>query len=247
MPYRVLVALAISLAMSAGSVRGAQPYKVLVPRATGFPLAGPTVQGALESSGFQFTYITEPLSESALSGFDILVFHDNRYVDDDPTAAEVAAIESFLTAGNGLLVVGERDHFGPSNLTHHADYLGIGSAGGSYFESVTDIDSHPSLAGISSIDVYGGVGLSVSDPDTVIARYADDSPYAAAGGFGNGRWFVSGDEVWLSEDFGNVELAQSVFTWLAPVPEPSSIALLSAGLVGGLVCWRCRKRRTSRP
>jgi hypothetical protein len=207
----------------------ASPIHVLLENSTGPILAGPTIQAMLMSDGYVFDYTTDPISAANLSGEDILVLPDDRYANDPLSTAEITAIEGFLNSGKGLLVIGETDLYGPQNVTNHASFLGITSAGGRYFDTATVVLPHPSVVGVSGIYAFGGVALDAPASE-IVARYSDNEPFAAAGNYASGRWFVIGDEVWLSEDFKNPPLAQSVFAWLSPVPEPATVWLVASAL-----------------
>jgi hypothetical protein len=201
----------------------------------GFGALDPALQSMLEAQGFVFSEVvpTTELTPALLSGVDILFLKETPLVNDPLLSSEVAALQSFVGGGGGLLIVGEAGpDYGPSNLASRAAPFGVGVDTVGVYGIATDFTPHPLTVGLSSLAVFGGETLTVTSPGLSVVRLPDGGTVIAAAEVGLGHVVVSGDEVWGSHDFGNPTFTSNVFNWLVPpvsAPDPASHQLQPIG------------------
>ena len=225
----------LSLLVVPPPIEAAAPIEVLtIQQFEGAQRMAPELEALLVAQGFVFRddlLFSEPITPAALIGVGVLFFTDRSTVDDTMSPSERDALVNFVESGGGIIVAGEVGGFGPANLASVGAPFGIGSAGGSFFETATDFTPHPVTANLSALVIFGGIALSVTDPATAIGRLGNGQPFLAVAQLGQGRVVVVGDEVWLSRDFGNPTFVSNVFNWVSPaMPVCSSIVTTIDGL-----------------
>lgn len=203
--------------------------------------------GILDDSNFTIETSSAGFSDIALSGKDVAVINGYCAVSSSYGIDEMDALKQFVADGGGLLIMAE-----PGSYTRYAN---IASQFGVTFDStVSDFDittddlaDHPVFDGVSDIDMYYAMGLSVSDSARAIAYAPDGEVLAASAVYGDGRVIVLGDStLWLYHEsttginfdnlaqVDNEQLAVSVFEHLVDttyVPEPATMLLMLGGAI----------------
>ena len=187
----------------------------------------------LAPQGFQFIEGNVPLDVADLSSFDVLVLANGSYHYLFPTPAELAAVESFLLNGGGLLVLADvAGSGGNPKIQQFANLFGaqVGVTPFPGFDVYsTSVGSHPAVKDVDQI--YIRFSNSILPGSLTAYAFYDTLPMLAAGDFGGGRVVLIADgdlftypPIGLPRYFDladNRQLAESVFRYLA-VPEPTT-------------------------
>jgi hypothetical protein len=195
--------------------------------------------------GFQFTEGTTSLDSVDLNAYDVLVLANGSFATFFPSIAEIAAVESFVRSGGGLLILSEIA--GSSGVAKIQQFANLFSAqvGLARFPPddvfSTNVGLHPSVAGVDQIYLR----FSSTIEPGILTPYAfyESMPMLAAGHYGAGRVVLIADGdlfTYASEGFGakyfdfadNRLLAESVFRYLV-VPEASTaiLSMLAAATI----------------
>jgi len=197
----------------------------------------------LYDAGFTLNTTSTGFVSADLSGTDILVVASPCAINSQYSAAEITKIAAFVSAGGGLLVLGDQFY---STVEPVAGRFGFSFA--SSFISPNDVytssfvDTHPVFENIDQIYLYAAEEVSGAG---IIGRQEDtDKGLVAAGLFGSGRvvaigdstlWTVNPNVIDHSYDRAdNAQFALNVFTHLADttyIPEPATLILLAAGTI----------------
>jgi hypothetical protein len=178
------------------------------------------------------------LTAENLGPYDMLVINTPEW---NFTAAEVAAVTSWVEAGGGLFVMGEfNPGFTPEN--HNLNYLLTSfdlslNTSDDYGGALVTTDSfmHPINEEVGEVHFNGGSFVNHSDPAYPIWI---DSGNTLLGGqeYGIGRVLVSGDINCLGnyiEDSDNLHLSLSMANWLTAAGAPVLIYADTWGNYGG--------------
>jgi hypothetical protein len=158
------------------------------------------------------THISGPITLSVLDNYDVFVIPQAHYFY---TSDELSAMQSFVAAGGGLLVIGD-DY--PQVYTDLTSFAGISWMSGGVSGVTTDITPHPVTQEVTSVymvapvaeitvrcpaqdlvrDVAGGIMLAVSEYPGKVIGFADEDSL----GYG------------ISEKDNRV-LANNMIDWLA--------------------------------
>ena len=137
------------------------------------------------------------------------------------TAAEVLAVEQWVSAGGGLFVVGDNPGV-PDN--YHLDDL-IAPYGMQFNATVSSYNqiigisyAHPTTEGCTSLQYHGATNLILSGSAYPVWYYAPDEVAVAASEYGEGRVVVICDansvlDTWITEA-NNKQFAMNVANWL---------------------------------
>lgn len=166
---------------------------------------------------------------------------------------ELGALQNFVNAGGGLLVVGE----GGSGSS--ATYLNdLTSTWGVTFASTPanatgatfgDLLSHPLTAGVGQVSVDYHRPLTITAPALDLTLGNGSANVLAVHG---GAVFLSDSSILMNPDAfsdaslasaGNGQLARNIVHYLATVPEPSHALLAALGLLG----WAVRRPKSAPP
>lgn len=148
----------------------------------GLPVPG-FLEG-LQSMGWTVTAITDgPITLEMLLENDILIV-SKVYLTY--SADELAAVQTFVSAGGGLFVLGDINsqmpgtnsvaelygvHFNPNEMVYDA----TDNEGSSFWPTIHVLDPHPVTAGVSEFGYYAGLCLEVEPPSVSIARGDEDA------------------------------------------------------------------------
>jgi hypothetical protein len=190
----------------------------------------------LEEHGYEtITNFNQQLDSGVLTGVDILVL---AFPMVALTAAEITAVNNFVQAGGGLLLIGTDNNptwqFTPINLNTLSQTYGITfstNVDDGFFGTSTDLITHHLTQDVSSIHSnidykLKGTILSVSTPATTVVEY-NDEPFVAVSEAGSGKVACVGALApflqvrralhWLEEPDDHFQFSLNVVDWLAGV------------------------------
>ncbi|MCK4455010.1 MAG: thrombospondin type 3 repeat-containing protein [Thermoplasmata archaeon] len=180
--------------------------------------------GDLLADGYVLDYqYTTPITAADLSGHDVFMIPQPFM---SYSASELSAIQTFVSSGNGLLVLGDNS---PSVFTSLTSFAGISWFSGGTSGTTTSITPHQITAGITAIDlsspmcemtVSGSAMSLIRDPGGGHALTISTSPGRVAG-FSDESSFM---------DFGitaadNEQLALNIIEWLLGVVYDHDVAV----------------------
>ncbi|MHA2158906.1 MAG: hypothetical protein ACXABE_08395, partial [Candidatus Thorarchaeota archaeon] len=150
----------------------------------------------LEEHGYETKMNFDQLFDSGiLSGVDILFL---AFPMVALTPGEVTAVQNFVQAGGGLILVGTDENptwqFSPANLNAVSQAFGVTfstSTGDAWIATLTDLGTHHLTQDVSSIHSnidykIRGTTLTVESPATTIASH-NGNPVVAVAEYGSGR------------------------------------------------------------
>ncbi|MFW9806979.1 MAG: hypothetical protein ACFFFK_09655 [Candidatus Thorarchaeota archaeon] len=150
----------------------------------------------LEEQGYETdTNFDQQLDSGILSGVDILFLVFPMVA---LTGAEVTAVNNFVQAGGGLILVGTDNsptwHFSSVNLNALSQTYGITfntNVDDSWVATITDLGTHQITQDVSSIHSnidykLKGTTLTVESPATTVVEY-DGDPVVAVSEYGSGK------------------------------------------------------------
>ena len=185
---------------------------------------------------------TGPIDSSVLSGYNVLVISCPRTA---LSAAEVNAIETFVSKGGGLLLISEANHYGaydaPAKIDAISDVFDISIDFTETNGPSSNVLPHEITSGVNTVMWWYGTTVTPSGSAFALIRTADNADdFMAANEYGAGRVVVIGDtNIWADNADGmntedNGQLAVNTIAWLpcalAPVPAITPIGLIA--LVG---------------
>ena len=167
-----------------------------------------------------------PLTAADLSGIDVVILDR---LSRDYSAAEIAALHTWVKAGGGLISMTGYDHSGPDATRPNGILEPLGAKYDTTVRPsapVTDWDAtHPIAKGMTSVTFAGGYAVTPGAGfKTAIVARTSGAPVAVAVDVSLGRMFVWGDE-WIEYD--------SEWSTLPTVPK------LWANIFGWVVQRRC--------
>ncbi|MBC8254680.1 MAG: hypothetical protein H8E35_11730 [Ardenticatenia bacterium] len=185
--------------------------------------------GYLLPDGYEVTHSSATLTAAMLNNVDVLVIE--QATTAVPFSAEqTATIQSFVQNGGGLLLVGKRWVWQPTQffpsvtsypLNDLAAVFGITFIDG-YGTTPFQVQPHEITQGVTAFDNQGAVPglLNVDATSTVIVADSSGRPVFAVQEFGAGRMAVSAEDVFLSSPFIgqpliNMRFTQQLFNWLS--------------------------------
>ncbi len=194
----------------------------------------------LYDAGFTLTTTPTGFVSADLSATDILVVASPCAMNSQYSVAEITKIADFVSAGGGLLILGDQFY---STVEPVAGRFGFSFA--SSYISPNDVytsslvATHPAFENIDQIYLYAAE--EVSGPGIIARQELTDKGLVAASLFGNGRVVAIGDStLWTNltdhsyDHADNAQFALNVFTHLADttyIPEPATLVLLLTGAV----------------
>ena len=217
--------------------------RLLVDRSHGetFDVSGLTTY--LTANGWTVSqHAAGPLDAGALASADVLMVPVNTYSSiANFSAAEVAAITSWVAGGKGLWLFNEfwTPPFGINSLAgsfgvqFHADLLrdAVENRGDPVWPNITNLSVHAVTAGVSAFGYYAGACVTAAPPAQLVARggsnaHSDDCPVQpgvlAVATYGSGRAAFCGDNTPLHPadypsglDAQERMLLQNIANWLA--------------------------------
>jgi uncharacterized protein DUF4350 len=259
--FSVFVLAVLSLSSSTWALPASSPsvevYWDIHPANVGIPTAY-TPSGRysvlvdhLEPLGYHITEGIAPLDTVDLSAAGVLVISDGSDGLSLYTSAELAAIDSFVQHGGGLLLL--TDVNGSSATARMQQVVGPFGAQilpGTFFSTdiySTSLFEHPTLAGVD--EVYFRFSSTFSPGILTPYAYHFSQPMIAAGEVGQGRVALIADSDLFTALPGqfqyfnmanNRQLATSTFAYLA-IPEPTGFVLALSTAAG--LCGFQRQRR----
>ena len=176
----------------------------------------------LAGSGYTVTTTTAGLANLDLSPYEVIVVNLGSAWNSQYTTAEVAAVETFVQGGGGVLIQGDAAGLANSNVNPIAQ--AFGSTVGVSTLSPTDLyvsnfAAHPVFSGISQIGcIYAGE-VTASSPSALVAFEPGGKGVATAAEVAAGRVVALGDlNLWANGYLtrsDNALFADNVFSWLS--------------------------------
>ena len=152
------------------------------------------------------------ITTSLLNNYDVLICAQPRV---SYTSSELAAIQSFVIGGGGLLVIGDNDHPIFTSLTQFA---GIEWEPGGSSGTTTDITSHPVTEGVTSAYFSSPISRLLVSGDAIILIRNYGETLLAASETGFGRVLGIADENTIRDSeisfADNRLLAINMVSWL---------------------------------
>ncbi|TFF95089.1 hypothetical protein EU546_03910 [Candidatus Thorarchaeota archaeon] len=197
----------------------------------------------LGENGYESTTnLEDSLDSDILGDYDILVIF---FPEEELTTGEITAIESFVDAGGGLLIVGcdavNGWGFDGTNLNPLSETFGIAFNQDELTGTIENFEEHHISTGVTSMmlsaDDLGACSLSLESPAEAVAS-SGDSPVLAASTYGSGRIVAVGTPSPFymyrrgAYDFGgsHFQISLNIMDWLigngqrdALVPEIAEI------------------------
>jgi len=199
---------------------------------------------------------SSPITEAILAPYDVFMVPVGGFSGITPfTAAEVSAVNAYLSNGGGLWLFNEYS-VNPAGIntlssalgvTFHQDFISdaTNNEGEVFWPTIHLLESHPITQGVTSYGYYGGCCLSVVSPALIIGRGDDDASSADCPTFpamlaayeSSGRVVFSGDITplhsnYYPENLRDEEelLLQNIANWLAQKP-PTAAESISWGAI----------------
>ena len=161
---------------------------------------------------------TSHLNEVDLSSFDMIVIGTILAWYSAYEAAELTAIQDFVSAGGGLLIMGEYPTSPNENITLISEAYGVTypSEGGTCGSEITDFDAHDIFDGVTELAMVAPGPLFASAPSDTVAR--EFQGYAVVSLMGDCDVIATGDcSLWENDFLGaddNSTFALNVFECL---------------------------------
>ncbi|MHC4952017.1 MAG: DUF4350 domain-containing protein, partial [Planctomycetota bacterium] len=175
----------------------------------------------LESKEFSIDTTTAGVDNVNLSNYDVLVVNLTTAWNSAYSPSEVSAIETFVSNGGGLLVMGDNTNCPNQNINPVAQAFGAecGISGLSpldlYF---SNFESHPIFNGCSELYYRAAGQIAAEDPGRLVAWTDGGLGTVAVSEFGLGSVVVTGDAgSWTNRQMGHSDnqlFAENVFDWL---------------------------------
>ncbi|MHC4475586.1 MAG: DUF4350 domain-containing protein [Planctomycetota bacterium] len=176
----------------------------------------------LAGKGYTVDTTTAGVDNLDLSVYDVLVVSVGSAWYSAYTASEVTAIQTFVSNGGGLLVMGENTNTPNANINPVAQAYGV-TCGVSYLTPddlyFTNLAAHAVFAGCSQIYYRAAGELSAGSPGQLVAWADTGEGTVAVAESGAGRIVVTGDaDFCANSNIGTADnqlFAESVFDWLS--------------------------------
>jgi hypothetical protein len=177
----------------------------------------------LDANGYQVSTTAAGVQNIDLSQYDVLVINVGSSYNTAYGSDEVAAIQTFVANGGGLLIMGDNPNVWPANINPVAQAFGVTVGVLNASGNVTTFIDDPLFTGVSQIYWAAGGSLGIADPSIAAAWTADGLPAISA--YQPCRVVVTGDINWCDNTYGgnpdNPTFSLNVFSCLAsgaPVP-----------------------------
>ena len=175
----------------------------------------------LNSAGFSIYTTAAGLDNLNLAPYDIIVVNLGSSWTSGYTPSEVAAIDNFVNAGGGLLVMG--DAFGPKlNINPVAQTFGCTTGVSALLPDdlyIHNFAGHPIFAGVTEIYYRVAGELSASPPSSLVAWEPGGHGVVSIAEVGAGKIVILGDiNLWDNTYISysqNQLFAENVFTWMS--------------------------------
>jgi hypothetical protein len=198
----------------------------------------------LNSAGYTVDTTAAGVNNVDLFNYDLLVVSLGSNWYSAYTVPEVAAIDAFVHAGGGLLIMCDNPATPNGNVNPVALEFGT-TCGGAALNllPLTDFAAHPVFAGVSQVEFATGGELAASSPSGLVAFDSDGKAGVALAEAAAGRVAVVGDfNLWDNSylaEASNQRFAENVFhwlsaSWLSAMPRSSCIPTRRARS-----WWRC--------
>jgi hypothetical protein len=181
------------------------------------------LRNELVSKGYTFDKFypsaTENITLDRLSRYDLLILSIPHF---NFTTEEMDALKTWVEDGGSLIIQGERDYFDPQNPILNDLLTGMEvdvqiHLGVEYSDNtVVDFYSHPTVADVKEISLWGGSYINVTG-DAVPLTYLGNNVLSAVQELGSGRVYVSGDINSISNHIdksNNTRYANNLVNWL---------------------------------
>ncbi len=171
----------------------------------------------LTGKGFTVSTTTLGVNNIDLSVYDVLVVCLGSAWYTTYSPSEIAAIETFVSNGGGLLIMGDNTNCPNSRINPVAQAFGITCGISSLSDCFSNFASHPIFAGCSQICYVAAGALSAAAPSQLVA-WAGASGAVAAGEQG-GRIVATGDINFCDNHYimnsNNQLFTENIFDWLS--------------------------------
>lgn len=176
----------------------------------------------LNSAGFSIYTTSAGLDNLNLAPYDIIVVNLGSSWTSGYTPSEVAAIDNFVNAGGGLLVMGDNPDVPNVNINPVAQTFGC-TSGVSILSPndlyINNFTAHPIFAGVTEIYNRAAGELTASAPSSLVAWEPGDHGVVSVAEVGAGKVVILGDmNLWDNTYISNSQnqlFAENVFTWLS--------------------------------
>jgi len=124
------------------------------------------------------------LNYIGLDSYDIIVVGTLLAWDSAYTAAELTAIQDFVSAGGGLLIMGENSDCPNEHINIISEAYGVTCplTGGDVNGHITDFAGIDLFTGVTTLELIGSPGLTVGYPGAAVAWASGGQPVVAIAG-----------------------------------------------------------------
>jgi len=172
-------------------------------------------QYELFMAGFEVATTTEEITGELLGQYDVFLSMGTslNYLNGERTA-----IQEFVAAGGGFMVLGGRNSYNNYNLLTNYANITWQSPGGSSGET-DQIEEHTITEGISSLYCQEAIDSMVVSDQAVACVFERNGDYiqVAASEYGNGKIVALLDEYWFSNarlyQVDNLQLGLNILKW----------------------------------
>ena len=191
----------------------------------------------LESNDMNLDRLSTGLSASTLAGYNAAVIAAPCVYNSSYTPEEITALQNFVSAGGGLLILGDYIY---SNYNDLAQSFGFSFGPGTLpdYEIVTSaFNTHPIVENVTDIYMLYAAEMTLAENSDALVYDAHGNPVVAENLIGNGRVIAMSDSsLWLNlnpdaeiDQADNRQFALNVFEYLGTVPEPATCMLMGFG------------------
>ncbi|MCP4707078.1 MAG: S8 family serine peptidase, partial [Planctomycetes bacterium] len=170
----------------------------------------------LQDNGYSVDTTTN-ISSADLDQYDILVICLGSAWTTAYTTSEVNAIKAFVSAGGGLLIMGDNPSTPNANINPVAQAFGTTCGVSSTDSIITNIDAHPIMDGVAELTLASGGELTATTSDPQ-AWDSNNKAVVTTQTHNSGRVVVVGDiNAWVNgslTDTDNQTFMENTFDWL---------------------------------
>ena len=204
---------------TAGAAGGAVLWDITHGVLAGYDPSGEysTLAMLLANKGFSMETTSAGIDNISLASYDILVVSLGSAWDSQYSPAEVSAIQAFVNAGGGLLILGDNPNCPNFTIAPVAQAFGV-NCGISDIYSFSNYASNVIFEGCSNIYYPQGGELSTFSPAEIIA-WTPENRGAVAVASQAGRVVVAGDINFCQNGYifteSNQRFAENIFDYLS--------------------------------